>query len=149
MKNKWLETRWFTGIPPEPFIEVAPHVYANGYVENGRYHAPTFEDAQLGMYAMGILTAHVDGSEVDFDPALAEWLIEMTYNTVMNAEAPDEIDLSQRTDEKHCRMCIQSEALDDGTWYCHRFNSEITWDQQERGCPHHKFSLTFLGPKYT
>ena len=147
MKNKWLETRWFTGIPPEPFIEVAPHVYANGHVENGRFHAPTFEDAQLGMYAMGILSAYVDGSEVDFDPSLAEWLIEMIYNTVMNTDAPEDIDLAQRTDEKHCRMCDYSEPLDDGSWYCHRLNGELTWDQQTKGCPHHYLHLTFLGPE--
>lgn len=138
--REWLDSRWFTGVKPQGNIEVAPHVYAHGEIRDGELHVTSFNDAHLGMYALGLSEAFWHGNPIDFDPEIAEWLIEKQFKTVMSKEPIELCEKClklERTSHKHCRLCEHVEPTEDGSWYCNKLQGELHLGQQIEGCKHH------------
>lgn len=40
---------------------------------------------------------------------------------------------------RNCRTCLHSTPIADGQWHCDRWGKNLTRDEQEAGCPAHKF----------
>lgn len=41
--------------------------------------------------------------------------------------------------DRNCRTCLHSTPIENGQWHCNRFGKTVTPDEQQIGCPAHKF----------
>lgn len=40
---------------------------------------------------------------------------------------------------RNCRTCLHSDPIEHGGWFCHRHKTALTREQQQRGCPSHRY----------
>lgn len=46
--------------------------------------------------------------------------------------------------DRNCRTCLHSTPITNGQWHCERFGKTLTPEEQQEGCPAHKFLPTLV-----
>jgi CRISPR/Cas system-associated exonuclease Cas4 (RecB family) len=121
-----------------------------------------YAQQQLYMYATGITRSlyvcvckdndelHIE--RIEFDPEYAEGLIERSHRIATQDELPPPLSEDpswwkckfchlhgfchgeEKIENRNCRTCRYSSALDDGSWFCVYHNGPIAQEYQQEGC---------------
>lgn len=98
---------------------------------------------------------------VELDEPLANRLIAKGERVIYEQTAPPQISLDptyfacamcphksvchdQTYPERNCRTCKNSEPRPGGSWWCKLHDVELTYGQQQSGCPDHRYNTSLI-----